>query len=446
MKYKDLAGKIFDAGKEKLSDMEVYVEESKKIEISVFQGEIDKYNISDSEGLGFRGLVDDKMGYSYTERIDESSIDLLVDEAYENGKHIDTMDKELIFSGSEKYEEMDNFNPDLKSAPLEDKIEFVKALEKEAQALDPRIVAVSHCVYNEMENSKYLMNTKGLKLEDKTNLAVSFLVVVAREGEDTKTGISYMISRDFKDFDHKKMAKEAVDEALSLLGARSIKSQEYPVVFRNDAFASLLGAFSSIFHGENVQKGLSLLKDKLGEKIACENFSLVEDPFSEEGFNSTTFDDEGTATSYKKITDRGQLKTYLYNWKSADKDGLESTGNGFRGSYKAAISTSLTNLSIEKGDKSFEEILETVDHGVYITDLQGLHSGLNPVSGDYSLSANGYEIDKGKIIRPVNQITIAGNFFETLLAIEEIGNDLRFAMNGVGSPTIKIEKLAVSGE
>ncbi|NMB08266.1 MAG: TldD/PmbA family protein [Tissierellia bacterium] len=446
MKYFDLAEKIFESGKDKFEDMEIYIEKTKTIEMSVFNGELDKYNISDTQGMSFRGIHNDKMGYSYTEKVDESSIDMLVNEAYENGKYIDALEKETIFSGSDKYEEMDNFNKELKSTPLEDKIEFFKSLEKEALSLDSRIVAVSYCMYNEVENSKYLINTKGLNLEDNTNLAYAYLVVVARDGEDTKTGISYVISRDFKDFDYRKMAKEAVDEALSLLGAKPIKSNEYPVVFRNDAFASILGAFSSIFHAENVQKGLSLLKDKIGEEIANKNFTLVDNPFSSEGFNSSTFDDEGTATKYKKIIDKGTLNTYLYNWKSATKDGVESTGNGFRNSYKSSVSTSATNLYVEKGDKSLDEILETVDSGVYITDLQGLHSGLNPVSGDYSLSAHGYEIENGKIKRPINQITIAGNFFETLMDIEEIGNDLRFSTNGVGSPAIKVKKLAVSGE
>ncbi|NMA85847.1 MAG: TldD/PmbA family protein [Tissierellia bacterium] len=441
-----LAEKIFESGKDKFEDMECYIEKTKTIEMSVFNGELDKYNISDTEGMSFRGINNEKMGYSYTEKVDESSIDMLVNEAYENGKHIDALEKETIFSGSDKYEEMDNFNKELKSTPLENKIEFVKLLEKEALALDSRIVAVSYCMYNEVENSKQLINTKGLNLEDHTNLAYAFLVVVAREGEDTKTGISYVISRDFKDFDYKKMAKEAVDEALSQLGAKSIKSNEYSVVFRNDTFADLLGAFDSIFYAEYVQKGLSLLKDKIGENIACSKFTLVDDPFASEGFNSSTFDDEGTATKYKKIIDNGKLNTYLYNWKSANKDNVESTGNGFRNSYKSSVSTSATNLYIEKGDKSFEEILNTVENGVYITDLQGLHSGLNPVSGDYSLSANGYEIENGKIKRPINQITIAGNFFETLMDIEEIGNDLRFSMNGVGSPTIKVKKLAIAGE
>lgn len=446
MTYKELSNKIFKSGEEKFEDMEVYIERSKEIEIAVFNGEIDRYNISETEGLSLRGVSDGKMGYAYTEKLDESSIDMLIEDTYENGRYIDTEDREIIFKGSDEYKELDNFNNKLKETPLEDKIEFVKLLEKEAYGLDSKIVSVSYCEYQEIEGSRYLFNTKGLELEDNMNLAISFIMVVAREGEDTKTGISYRIVKDFSELDYKIMAKEAVDEAIYRLGAKPIKSMEYPVIFRNDTFADILGAFQSIFSAENVQKGLSLLKDKVGERIANSSFTLVDDPFIEEGFNAASFDGEGTATEYKKIINKGILTTYLYNWKTALKGGVESTGNGSRGSYKSSISTSPTNLYVERGEKSLDELLESMGNGVMITDVQGLHSGLDAVSGDYSLSAQGYEIEDGKIKRPINLITIAGNFFETLMDVEEVGNDFKFGMNGVGSPSIKVKKLAISGE
>ena len=128
MKYKELADKIFEQGKDRFEDMEVYVEKTKAIEIAVFNGEIDKYNISDTEGLSLRGIYDDKMGYSYTEKVDESSIEMLIEEAYENGKHIDALEKEIIFSGSDEYKELDNFSKELHETPLEDKIEFTKEM------------------------------------------------------------------------------------------------------------------------------------------------------------------------------------------------------------------------------------------------------------------------------------------------------------------------------
>jgi len=444
--YKELSEKIFAAGKGKFEDMETYIERDKTIEIAVYNGEIDRYNISETEGLSLRGISNGKMGYSYTEKLDESSIDMLIEEAYENGKYIDSLDREIIYEGSGSYKELNNFNPKLKETPLEKKIDFVKSLEKEAYRLDPRIVSISYCMYQEMEKSRHLFNTKGLDLNDSMNLAISYLMVVAREEENTKTGISYRIVKDFSALDYKAMAKEAVDDAISQLGARPVKSGNYPVIIRNDTFADILEAFSSVLYADSVQKGLSLLKGKIGEEVANSKFTLVDDPFIEEGFNVCSFDGEGTATRVKKIIDRGVLTTYLYNWKTALKDGVESTGNGFRNSYKSNVTTSVTNLYVQKGEKSLNELLELMGNGVMITDVQGLHSGLNPVSGDYSLSAQGYLIENGKISRPVNLITIAGNFFETLKDIEEIGSDFRFSSNGVGSPSILIRKLAIAGE
>ena len=446
MKYKKLVDKIFEKGKDKFEDVEVYIENNREIEIGVFRGELDRYNISETEGLSLRGINDGKLGYSFTEKVDESSIDMLIEEAFENGKHIDALEKEIIFSGSDEYEEVDGYNHELKETPLEDKIEFVKALEKKALELDSRIAAVSYCIYKEIESGKYLYNTKGLDLNNNVNLAVAYIMVIAKEGEETKTGLSYRIVKDFSSLDYKEMAKEAVEEALSYLGAKSIKSKDYPVILKNTVFANILSAFKTIFYAENVQKGLSLLKDKVGEQIAVSNFTLVDDPFNEDGLVISTFDDEGTATKCNTIIEDGLLKTYLYNWKSALKAGVGSTGNGYRSSYKSPVSTSTSNLYVKKGDKSLAQMLKNMDKGLMITDVQGLHSGLDPVSGDYSLSAHGYEIENGEIKRPVKQITIAGNIFETLMEIEDIGNDFRFSIDGVGSPSIMIKKLAVSGE
>lgn len=445
MTYKELSERIFEAGKDKFEAMETYIERSKEIEIAVFKGEIDRYNISDTEGLSLRGISNGKMGYSYTEKLDESSIDMLIEEAYENGKYIDSLDREIIFKGSDEYKKL-NISSNLKETPLEQKIEFVKSLEKEAFSLDSRIVSVGECVYDEMEISRHLFNTNGLKLEDNMSIAFSYIIVIAREGEDTKTGLSYRIVKDFSKLDYKVMAKEAVDEAISRLGARPVKSGNYSAIIRNDVFAEILGSFSSILYADSVQKGLSLLKGKVGQEVASSKFTLVDDPFIEEGFNVCSFDGEGTATKVKNIIDKGVLTTYLYNWKTALKDGAGSTGNGFRNSYKSSVTTSPTNLYVQKGEKSLDELMKLMDSGVMITDVQGLHSGLNPVSGDYSLSAQGYLIENGKVSRPLNLITIAGNFFETLKDIEEIGSDFRFSTNGVGSPSILIKKLSIAGE
>lgn len=447
MEYKDLLNKLLNQGRERIEELEAFLVKKKEIDISVYEGEVSKYSIAESGGLSLRGLSNNKMGYSYTEKLDESSFNELINDVIENAKYIDE-DPEDIFSGSDNYEEQDNFSKELKDVMIEDKIKFLLDLEKEALNLDERVSKVNICSYNEFENERYILNTKNVDLYDKSNGAMIYISVIVKDGEDTKTGMNYKIFNNLSDLNLKEIAKEAVDNGISMLGAKTIKSDNYPIVFENKTFANLISAFSSIFIADNVQKGLSLLKGKLGKEIGSPILTIVDDPFLEDGFASRNFDDEGTSTRFKKIVDNGKLKNYLYNWKTANKDEVESTGNASR-SYKGSISTSPTNLYIVKGDMSLWELMSYAENGLYINNLEGLHSGLNPVSGDFSLSASGYRIVYGDITEPVNQITIAGNLFELFKDIDVIGNDLEFGIlsNGyIGSPSVLIRSLTVSGE
>ena len=448
MDYKDLLNKLIEKGQEKMDEVEAFLVKNKQLDIEIYKGEIDKYSLAESGGLSFRGSSQGKMGYSYTERLEESALDSLVYEALENSKYIEGSDDEIIFSGSESYEEINHYDDSLNQVPTQDKINFLINLEKEAYSLDERVFAVNACAYQEFEGERYLVNSKGLDLHDKSNGGAAYISVVVKDNEDTKTGISYRIFYDFSSLDYKEIAKEAVDRATSMLGASNIKSGNYPIIIENTTFANLLSAFTPIFSSDNVQKGLSLLKGKLGEEIASPLLTIVDDPFLKGGFASRNFDDEGTASTFKTIVDNGKLVSFAYNWKTANREGVASTGHASR-SYKGPISIAPTNLYVVNGDLDLDEMMALADKGLLINNLEGLHSGLNPVSGDFSLSASGYEIKDGKKARPVNQITIAGNLYEVFKNIVAVGNDLKFGLpsNGyIGSPSILVKSLAVSGE
>lgn len=448
MDYREFLHKLVNKGQDKMEDVEAFLVKQKQLEIEIYKGDIDKYSIAESGGLSLRGSSNGKMGYSYTEKIEDDSIDMLIDDALENSKYIEGSSDEVIFSGSESYEDLNHYNESLKEVSTQDKINFAINLEKEAYALDSRVFAVDACAYQEFEGERYIVNSKGIDLHDKSNGGATYISVVVKEGEDTKTGISYRIFSDFTSLDYKEMAKEAVDNAITMLGAENIKSDKYPVIFENTTFADLLAAFTPIFSADNVQKGLSLLKGKVGEEIAAPILSIVDDPFLKGGYGSRNFDDEGTASTFNRIIDNGKLEKIAYNWKTANKDGVTSTGNASR-SYKGSISIAPTNLYVVNGDTDIDELMILADNGLYINDLAGLHSGLNAVSGDFSLSASGYEIINGEKKRPVNQITIAGNLYELFKDIVAIGNDLKFGMPSygyIGSPSILIKSLSVSGE
>lgn len=448
MDYKDLLNKLIEKGQEKMDEVEAFLVKNKQLDIEIYKGEIDKYSLAESGGLSFRGSSQGKMGYSYTERLEESALDSLVYEALENSKYIEGSDDEIIFSGSESYEEINHYDDSLNQVPTQDKLNFLINLEKEAYSLDERVFAVNACAYQEFEGERYLVNSKGLDLHDKSNGGAAYISVVVKDNEDTKTGISYRIFYDFSSLDFKEIAKEAVDRAISMLGASNIKSGNYPIIIENTTFANLLSAFTPIFSSDNVQKGLSLLKGKLGEEIASPLLTIVDDPFLKGGFASRNFDDEGTASTFKTMVDNGKLVSFAYNWKTANREGVASTGHASR-SYKGPISIAPTNLYVVNGDLDLDEMMVLADKGLLINNLEGLHSGLNPVSGDFSLSASGYEIKDGKKARPVNQITIAGNLYEVFKNIVAVGNDLKFGLpsNGyIGSPSILVKSLAVSGE
>lgn len=446
MTYDKLIDKIFESGKDKYDDMECFIESSRDLELNVHDGEVSSHTVSRTEGLSFRGLIGEAMGYSYTEKVDETSIDMLIDEAEENAKCLDTKDKEIIFEGSKDYIEFKKEKDNLLGVSTDEKVRFLKKMEKAALDFSDNISSVAYCVYEESSDSTYIKNTKGLDLEHSDTIGSAYISVVAKEGNDIQTGNAIKIGRNFSEFDYEELANEASREAISKLGSESIESDNYNTVIYNKTFSSLLGAFLSVFSADNVQDGMSLMKDMIDKKIGSSKFTLKEDPHMANGFNSRSFDDEGVATKPKDIVLDGVLKTYLYNLKTALKDKVDSTGNGFRNSFKSGSRISYTNLIVEPGEKDFGQLLKTLDNGLFITELQGLHSGLNAVSGDFSLSANGYEIKEGKIYRPVNQITIAGNLVDLFKNIEEIGNDFEMASNRIGSPSILIKDLAVSGK
>lgn len=449
IKNKVLIDKLLLEGKKKMDELEVFLIKNKEIEIGIFNGEVDKYSISESGGLSLRGTISGKMGYSYTEKIDETSFDMLITETFENAKYIDTLNGDEIFKGSLNYKNIEIYDSNLSNSDIASKIEITKRLEQEALSLDNRVVSVQMCFYQEFNQERTIVNTLGLNLSDKINGAVLYISVMVKENEEIKTGSGFKVFTDLLQVDYKAIAKEAVDQAISMLGASSIKSGSYPVVIKNTVFASILEAFSSVFSADNIQKGLSLLKDKVGETVANKMVTVIDNPFLDKGFASKSFDDEGTSTRFKKIIDKGNLTSYLHTLKTAKKEGVEPTGNGSRASYKSALSISPSNFYIEKGEVDFNSLLSKMSKGIYIINVDGLHSGLNPVSGDFSLSAHGYEIIQGKINRAINQITIAGNLYEILKDIDGIADDLEFTFPSgsyFGSPSVRINSLSISGE
>lgn len=438
---------VFSKAHEKnIEEFEIYFLSGKNISLKVFKGKIESFSDNQNQGISFRGKFDGKMGYSYTESFEEEDADFLINEAYENGSVIESSDEQIIYEGGGEYIPVNTYEENLKNIEIPQIENFLINLEKEAYSLDKRIKTVVVCMFGMGESERIIKNSKGISLHDRGNTAYSYISVSAEENGVVKIGSDFKVSRDFKAFDYKTLAKNAVKKAAAKLDTVKPELKENICIIENTAFTSLLDSMIGIFSAEAVQKNLSLLKGKLGEKIACEKFTLIDDPHLENGEGSCSFDSEGVPTKYKELVSKGILKTYLYNLKTAKKDGVKSTGNAAKGGYKGTIGISPFNLYVKKGEVSFDELLKKMDRGVIITDFAGLHSGLNSVSGDFSLAAEGFIVENGKKGKAFNQITVAGNFFELLLNIEEIGEDMKFSLSGTGSPSVLVKNLHFSAD
>lgn len=446
---RDFKDKVFAKAKlEGFEECEIYLSSASDLEFTIYQSDIDTYSLTETIGVSFRGIYNGKMGYSYTEKIEEDSIEVLIDQAKDTASSIQSEDEVPIYEGDKNYAEVQGFNEELENVPVEDQIKFSLDVEKFAKERDSRVKSIEYNLFAHGSGKKVIMNTKGLDKSYSSNNAIAYISVVTQQENDIKTASKLKVGNDFKQFDARQLANDAVDEAISMLGAEPVKSGNYPIIFRNTAMADMIITFMGIFSAESVQKGLSLLKDKVGTKIASEKFTLVDDPLMENGINKVPFDDEGVATYKKSIIENGELKTLLYNLKTAKKDGVKSTGNGQKG-YKSAVGTAPFNMYVEKGTKSFDELVKQMGTGIVITEVEGLHAGANAISGDFSLSASGYYFENGNKIHPVEQVTVSDNFYKILENIDEIADDLEFTFPSaayVGSPSILIKGISVAGK
>lgn len=433
--------KLFKVAKDKgIQDIQVYQSNSSNLSVQIFEGEVDKYEIADSSALTVKGIYNNKMGVYRTEVFEDSLIEEIVDTIIASAKVIDSLDDAIIYEGDKEYKKLDDiYNEELAKVDVSKKIEMLKELDTKFHDVDERVKNVETS-YTETTNSFMIQNSKGLKLESKANASYIVAEVIVNDGKDQRTGFDVKITNDFNDYNVDELVEEVSNKALSSLGAQPVNSGNYEIVFSGLSLATLFSAFQNVFSAQAVQKGLSLLKGKLGEAVGSSLINVVDDPFMKKSASSRSFDDEGVATKQKYLVQKGELKTFLHNLVTAKKDGVKSTGNGFGGAVSAV------NLKIEEGTSSKEEMLKSCKNGLYITDVQGAHAGANPVSGDFSLQAAGYVIEDGKLGAPVALITVAGNFISMLKDVVMVGNESKMTYYGITAPAIKVKSMPVSGK
>ena len=436
--------KFFALAKEKgLSEAQIQVSKSKSTSINLFHHEIDNFSINDSQSIIACGVVNGKFGISRTEKMGRDTFEFLVDGIIESARVNEKSEEVDLFKGSPKYHKKNVFNQALADADLKDTLILLHKVEDDLYAYDKSITEVDEVAFEESEDMSEFYNSFGLKLKQRSNFFYIVASAVGKKGEEVKTNYDICLSNDLKAFDEKTFVNGIGEGLIKKFGGTQCDAGSYPTVLKDDIFSSLLGYFLESVSSDEIQRHSSCLEGKLGQKIASTKLTISEKPLQKNVFFSY-FDDEGVATSNKDIIKKGVLKTYLYNRETAKKDGVESTGNGSWAGNKIGIG--FGNILVKGSKKSFEEMISGIEKGVYITEIEGLGTGMNPHSGDFSCQAQGFMIRGGKVAEPLNLITLSGNLFKMFADIKSFDNKLKLHPSSFACTDVLIKKMAIGGK
>ncbi|AMA72382.1 MULTISPECIES: TldD/PmbA family protein [Aneurinibacillus] len=424
------------AKKKKITELEVLINHSTSFSIQAYEGKIESYKKTSTAGLGVRGTYQGGTGYAYTERLHLREFDTVLDMVKDNASLM--KEKEPLLAEKQKGSWQDS-QPDISE---EEKINLALMLEAEARAAK-EVSDVSYALVSSGEGIRQVANTYGLNKTYRSNYTMAYLSVIVKRDDEVETDSAYYLG-DLNKLDRAKLIQEAVSKARRKLGGKPIPVGHYPVVLDRRVVCSLLGVYSGVFSARNVMQGTSRLEGQLGAKLFG-SLDLLDDPHS--GHEKVMFDDEGVDTAKMYLVRDGVVESYLHSLQTANEMGQAPTGHGIR-SYKGPVQITPHRMQIPNGETALSTLFAEMGNGVYITDVQGLHSGTNTVSGDFSLAAQGFRIENGKIAAPIKEITIAHNFFDLFAHIEKKANDFDFAMpNGhsqYGAPSILFSNIAVS--
>jgi PmbA protein len=435
---------FFALAKEKgIAESQIQITKSNSLSMSLFHHEMDNYNIADGQSVIACGVVNGKFGSCRTEELDASTFDYLIKGIIDSASASEKTQTAELFAGSGKYHKKNVFNKALAAIPVEKKIALIHSIEDGLFAYDKKINEVESVSYEEREAISEFYNSHGLKLKQKSNYFVIAAGVDGKEGEEVKTAWDVALGNDLSAFDAKAFIKGIGDKLLAKFGGVQCASGKYPTVLQNDIFANLVNYFISSASADEVQRQSSFLIGKLNTKIASSKLSIQERPLQKNVFFSY-FDDEGVATTNKDIVKKGILKTYLYNRETAKKDGVTTTGNGQWEGDKIGIGYG--NIFIKGSKKSFEEMIAPIKEGVFITEIEGLGTGMNAQSGDFSCQAQGFMIRDGKKAEPLNLITLSGNLLKMLEDIRGFDNRMKLNTDSTECADVFIKSMSIGGK
>jgi PmbA protein len=423
--------------------VEAYAEESRRTEASALRGEVEGLEFSESRGVGVRVIREARLGYAWAADPDADDIREIVRRARENSALAATDEHNVLPEPASWTPIPELFREASSAVPTEEKTRLALGLEARAISRDPRVTKIDEAQVGDAVSRVAIASTTGVAAEYRRTDAWCLAVTLAVEGDETQTGFSYRIARGLDELDWEAVADEAVERGARMLGAAKPATARVPVVLDQFAAMSFLGVLAGGLSADAVQKGRSLFAELVGEGVGSDLFTLVDDGTTIEGPGAAPFDDEGVPSGRTELFTKGVLNGFLHNAYTAHKGGSASTGNGKRG-YRSPPSVGTSNFYLDAGETSRDELLRRAEGGVLIQDVSGVHSGANPISGEFSVGATGLRISGGTLGEPLREMTIASTLPEMLKAITGVGDDLRF-FSSVGTPSVLIGEMTLAG-
>jgi PmbA protein len=429
--------------------VEAFVTRGGDTDVRIYQGAVEHFVSAQSEGVGIRVISEGRTGFAYAGTLDESAIAEVLAEARDNVQFGEPDEyAALAEPDGVAVTEQSLWNDALADYPTDDKIDLAKQLEKLASGQDPR-VRVDDSNYADAHGESAVSSTTGIRMSGRENGCFVSVSTLADDGEgddaETQTGFGFSVGRSPHEFDLDKAAREASERATRLLGATKPASKRTTVVLDPMVTAQFLGVISSTLNGEAVVKGRSLFAERLGDEVAAPYVTLIDDPTNPKAYSATDVDGEGLAARRNVLIQDGVLQQFVHNSYSARRAGTISTGNATRGGFAGTPGVGCLAMSLVPGTRSQAELIADVDDGLLVQSVQGLHSGVNPISGDFSTGAAGLLITNGEVGAPVREFTIASTLQRMLLDIVEIGGDLDWLPMRSSGMSLVIRDITLSG-
>jgi PmbA protein len=429
--------------------VELVLADSESFSVNYDKGELSKYSFDQSLSAGVRVLYGKGAGFSTTEKISEDSLKESYREALRSAKDLhqeakaDKADQKM-FKPTQAPKEMSLVSPDIEKVSIEEKMQIAKSLESIAIGYDTKIQNVPYSRYGESKSHRRLMNSMGLNVSTDAAGVYAYTYLLAKQGEDSKSGGYSTFARKPQMLSADKIAKEAARRALDLLGATQPKSGTYQVVFHNEVVAKLIDFLVSHLSAKELDEGTSLFRDKEGQAIISSMITIVDDPFKTEMGGARPFDSEGAASQTTTLIENGVLRSYMTNSHLAEKMNLPHTANASRDGGEMGVSSS--NTILMAGTASVEDMLKSSEEVILITAVDALHSGLKPTTLDFSLPAYGFLYRNGEKVKPLHQMVVSGNLIKLFSQVETLGRRTNQDGGDVLAPDMLISDVSIAGQ